>query len=520
MKSLLTITSIVTLLLVATSSVTGQTAKYGQWDFVGVSGVSSMHGILEPGTNKVVFIERVELATQVQINGRDTYSTEYDFDTNQIRPLTTLSNTFCSAGSYLPNGTMLNLGGAEAVLAVGQGFNRIRILNGCNDGKCDWQENGINLETNRWYPTVEQLADGSIFILGGSSKGVSVNDAQSNVPSFETFPPLPQGIVQFPFLVETLPNNLYPSAHLLPDKNLFIMANTKALILDTTTWQIKVRLPDLPGPSRHYPLTGGSLLLPIDLTKNNAPEILVCGGSTALSVNATGEKSCGRISPLGPNPTWQMENMPFGRCMPDLVTMADGTILILNGINKGTAGFGKGEDPTLTPVLYNPSAAPGSRFSALQPSYIPRMYHSIAFTVTSGEVMVSGSNPNKNPTGAGPFPTEFRVELFTPPFLFTGNPRPVISQAPGNIKYGQQFDVSVTTYSSSPQLKANILNSGFVTHSTHMSQRQVWLVSTAGNGKITLTAPADGGTAPPGPYMLFVLDNGIPSKSVWVMLSA
>ncbi|CAG8587987.1 380_t:CDS:2 [Funneliformis mosseae] len=506
-------------LLAAASLVAGQTAKLGQWDFVGHSGVSTMHGILSPGTNKVLFIERVELATEVTINGKPTYTVEYDLDTNTIRPLTTISNTFCSAGGYLMNGTVMNLGGAESAQEVNQGFNKIRTFEPCNDGKCDWMANNIDLSVLRWYPSVEQLADGTLFILGGANKGVAVNDPYTNVPSYELFPPRGKGgSYPIDFLTETLPYNLYPSVHLLPDSNLFIMANTKSIIFDTKTFTKKTDLPEIPGPPRHYPLTGGSIILPLDPANNYEPEILVCGGADQLTANAKGENTCGRIRPLSKNPTWDMEEMPFGRLMPDIALLSNGDVMILNGCLKGTAGFGKGTDPVLTPIMYNPSAKKGARMTQLQPSYIPRMYHSIAFTVPSGQLLVSGSNPNKNPTGEGPYPTDFRVELFTAPFHFTGQPQPWIKQAPAEIKYGQTFEIELVTYSEEPKVFVNILNSGFVTHSTHMSQRQIWLESELKADKLSLKAPPNGGVAPPGPYLMFVVDNGVPSKAVWIML--
>ncbi|CAG8510251.1 17557_t:CDS:2 [Racocetra fulgida] len=467
--------SVVTFFWVATKLVNCQAAITGQWDFVGHSGVSSMHAILSPNTNKIVFIERVELTTNVTINGKPTYSVEYNLDTNEIRALTTLSNTFCSAGSYMKNGTILNLGGAEAQKGFAEGFNRVRLYNPCDDGTCDWQNDVNNLNAKRWYPTVEQLADGSLFIIGGSTQGAAVNNATINVASYEIYPSAPgETSIPLQFLVDSLPNNLYPCVHLLPDGTLFIMANQKAIVYDVISRQIKTNLPDVPRAARNYPLTGASSILPLD-SSNNA-EILVCGGGNQISPSKTvGEFSCARISPTSSNPTWEIEEMPFGRTMPDMTILADGTILILNGCNNGTAGFNKGSDPVLTPVIYNPKAPAGSRFTKMQPSYIP----------------LSGSNPNNKPNVDGPYPTEFRVETFSPPYLFTGVPPPKIQQAPKDLKYGQSFDINYVAYSGTRKMTVNL----------HQP------------------APAGGAIAPPGPYLLNILDNGIPAKAAWVMLS-
>jgi hypothetical protein len=56
-----------------------------------------------------------------------------------------------------------------------------------------------------------------------------------------------------------------------------------------------------------------------------------------------------------------------------------------------------------------------------------------------------------------------------------------------------------------------------VTHSVNMEQRYVPLTFTAGAGSLTATAPANANIAPPGVYMLFVVDaNGVPSQAKMV----
>ena len=56
-----------------------------------------------------------------------------------------------------------------------------------------------------------------------------------------------------------------------------------------------------------------------------------------------------------------------------------------------------------------------------------------------------------------------------------------------------------------------------VTHSNHFDQRYVDLSFTTGNGVLNATAPASGNEAPPGWYMLFILNSaGVPSVASWV----
>jgi len=61
---------------------------------------------------------------------------------------------------------------------------------------------------------------------------------------------------------------------------------------------------------------------------------------------------------------------------------------------------------------------------------------------------------------------------------------------------------------------------GSVTHAFNMDQRLVPLAFTAGSGSLNIQAPANGNLAPPGYYMLFLLDtNGVPSVAAIMKIS-
>lgn len=109
------------------------------------------------------------------------------------------------------------MGGAEAQADVVEGWNSLRFLSACNNtnSKCDWDtRDDIVLKAGRWYPTVETLEDGRLFIFGGATKGASMNSEEISVPSWELYPPLPTNPTHFPFLEETLPYNLYPVSYI------------------------------------------------------------------------------------------------------------------------------------------------------------------------------------------------------------------------------------------------------------------------------------------------------------------
>ena len=66
------------------------------------------------------------------------------------------------------------------------------------------------------------------------------------------------------------------------------------------------------------------------------------------------------------------------------------------------------------------------------------------------------------------------------------------------------------------------MKAGSVTHSFDMDQRYVGLTFTAGQtaGTLTVTGPPDSNIAPPGYYMLFLINKaGTPSVAAWVQVS-
>lgn len=112
-----------------------------------------------------------------------------------------------------------------------------------------------------------------------------------------------------------------------------------------------------------------------------------------------------------------MENMPIRRNMGEMLNTPDGNIMIINGAQNGYQGWGLANNPALNPVKYAPGAAAGTRFQVLARTGIARMYHSTANLLTDGRIMVAGSNTHQFYTFSGPFPTQLRVEAFSPPYL-------------------------------------------------------------------------------------------------------
>lgn len=256
-----------------------------------------------------------------------------------------------------------------------------------------------------------------------------------NVPTIEFYPPknltsragrASNGLsINSQFLIDTLNANLFPIVFYLPDNQIFIAANTQAMLYD---WEndVEYRLPPIPrGVRITYPMTGGALLPPLTPANNYVPEVLICGGSTASDTIPDIQQSsqypasaqCVRMAldNAGIAAGWQVEEMPYPRVMPDLVLLPNGDVMIVNGAKSGLAGYGNvynpigqsnADHPALGALLYRPSAPANQRFSSegIPASGIPRLYHSTATLLPDGSIMIAGSSPNADVT-ATRYPT-------------------------------------------------------------------------------------------------------------------
>lgn len=509
----------------------------GTWELlVANAGVSSMHtAVTRYGT--VVLLDRTNIGPSRRLlprkrcrnNPRDAllkhdcyaHSVLFDPQTNLIRPLTIQSDTWCSSGQFLADGTLLQTGGGL------DGFKNIRKFIPCSTSQtCDWVElSEVELSDGRWYATNQILPDGSVIVVGGRGSN-----------TIEFFPPRVNGAVTFPFLSETADDqmdNLYPYVHLLPNGHLFVFANNKAVLYDYGANLILKNYPPLEGGPRNYPSAGSSAMLALAGDFSEAV-IVVCGGAPygAFLERSTGRAangSCGRISAMDPDPVWKMESMPFVRIMGDMVMLPTGDVLIINGAQAGTQGFELASDPCLYPVLYRPDQPLGLRFMTLNPGTVARMYHSTANLLPDGRVLIAGSNPHYLYNLEAQFPTELRIEAFSPEYLSAdrANIRPVIAETPDKVRYGEAFDVFVTvTLPVVGIVEVNLGSAPFSTHSFSQGQRLVKLaVSPAvpdsdGRYRVGCTAPPSAIVAPPGYYMVFAVNQGVPSVARWVHVVA
>jgi hypothetical protein len=112
--------------------------------------------------------------------------------------------------------------------------------------------------------------------------------------------------------------------------------------------------------------------------------------------------------------------------------------------------------------------------------------------------------------------TSDSAEIYEPPYLFKGA-RPAISSAPDSVAWGDDFGIN----SPDSVSRAVLMAPAATTHGNDMNQRHVELQvsNTVGGAGINVVSPPDGRVAPPGYYMLFLLNQqGVPSVARWIRL--
>ncbi|KAL1408773.1 hypothetical protein Q8F55_005586 [Vanrija albida] len=553
----------------------GAAQKALTFEPAGDAGISAQMMFLGSKT-KVYILDKTE-NNPTQINGKygthPAWAVEYDINTQQVRTMDVFSNTFCACGAVMANGTWAVFGGNQPVTTGGVATNQlaaysdmtggtaIRMLTPSDDGQSEYVQGEVTLDITkdtggylqmtgkRWYPTVETLPDGSLIVIGGDKNGGYVNTAGQDNPTYEFFPPNSQGAVHLQLLSDTLPINLYPLVWLMPSGQLFIQSGAKSYLYDYNSQQT-TNLPDMPYAARVYPASAATAMLPLTPENNYDPTILFCGGSNVTQWGNDGgpgynvtampaDASCVRFAPNQPgaqyeNDDWMME----GRSMGQFVILPDDTFFHVNGVAMGTAGYGDqkysvgesfGQDPIYMPTIYNPNAPAGARWNrtGLSPSPNERMYHSTAVLLPDGSVLISGSNPNADFTN-NQWRSRTDVERWYP--WYYDNTRPTYTGRPESLSYGGNYfnlTLDTTDETAVNNTKVVILRGGFNTHAIAFGQRSLHLKTSYTIDRNSNTATLHVSQMPgtngpnifqPGPALIFVVQNGVPSEGEFVMI--
>jgi hypothetical protein len=393
---------------------------------------------------------------------------------------------FCNAMVLLPNGRPFINGGTLQYDPF-HGSPKSSVFDPSTNAFTDLQD----MAHGRWYPTVLTLGDGRLMTVSGLDENGNTNtDVEFYTIGSGWSPPFPGAITP----------TLYPRMHLLPNGKVFVSGwGVDSTLFDpsTTTWMFVTGTNY--ANSRTY---GTSVLLPLTPANNYNPKVIIMGGDNPAT------KTTETIDLGSSTPQWKWgPNMSQPRIEMNAVILPNGRVLAMGGSvnDEDTSTLSLNAD------LYDPAT---NAFSSAGANSFQRLYHSVALLLPDATVWLAGGNPAR-----GTY--ESHMEIYRPAYLFNSDgtlaTRPTITSAPNSVSVGTQFTVQTPDAASISSVV--LVRNGSVTHAFGMDQRFVGLSFTAGAGALTVTAPPNGNIAPPGYYMLFLLNSsGVPSVASFVQV--
>lgn len=372
----------------------------------------------------------------------------------------------------------------------------------------------------RWYPGCVTLANGDVIATFGhlmqqdfrhrNTLPERYNQAANtwiNAPKEMAYPLAPGAGVRYLF---------YARAFTLPDGSVFFATpmptdfataasgdgTYSSTRYDPLTGDYEgFEIPE-PGSGAYHDWSRPAVLLPLLPGEDWRPRVLFCGDTNAIQID------------LGvANPSWQNTAARAGavtgrtRTYSNAVLLPTGQVCLVGGVHVVDP-----EDPVLQAEIYDPGIdwAVGDyggtdSWAVKEAAQLTRNYHSVALLLPNGKVWTAGGNDNASSGDPDDVGVK-QIELYEPDYIAVAN-RIQISDAPRFVPYGQPFDIMLDRAATNVQRVALIRN-GSATHSTNNDQRYIGLEIAGRNGNtLAVSAPPTSAIAPPGYYMLWVVDN-------------
>ncbi len=397
--------------------------------------------------------------------------------TNGFSPVSKTYELFCSGHTLLSDGRLLVAGGH---IDNDHGLPLSTIF----DPAAGTFGSSAPMAQGRWYPTLTTLPNGEVLtVAGADEQGVMV--------------PLPEiwgagGWRQLTSASLTLP--YYPAMFVAPNGKVFMAGPDRTTsYLDPSGTGEWTTVADRNEADRN---TGSAVMY--------APgKVLFAGGGDPPT--ATAEV----IDLNDAAPSWRpVASMAFARRHMLATLLADGQVLVTHGTSG--PGFNDLTRPVFYAELWNPVT---ETWTTMAKESAPRMYHGTAVLLPDARVLSTGSGEGDGVSFAN---SELSAQVFSPPYLF--NPdgslaaRPTIASAPTTVSYGGS--ISVESPEAATVARGTLIRLGSATHSFNQSQVIYPLSFSATGTTLTASAPPAPELAPPGPYMLFLLnEQGVPSKA-------
>lgn len=389
-------------------------------------------------------------------------------------------SVFCAGQILLPNGKVMLVGGH--LLQDDNGLVYTNIFDPIAE---TWSRAG-DMTQPRWYPTLTELGDGHLVVMGGTMSRIHEPVLQDPIYSYlaevfshstNTWTPLNNA----PRVVGTYPRNF-----LMPTGNRILVITTDGvtaiLDVDSESWS--------PNFSTNVPAGGN----PGAVMYRPGKVIYTVGNSTSvMDLNQ-------------PNPAWRtVQNMAYSRYDHSMIALPDGNVLVIGGSSDGTDAH---NSAVLAAEIWNPNTETWTQVAAMNQ---PRMYHSVGFLLPDASVLTAG--------GGRATPQDyFSSQIYYPPYFYKGA-RPVItSLGATNVTRGGALRINTAQAASITSVA--LIGMPAATHALNVSQTYVPLTFTRGAGFLNAQIPGTPNTLPPNTYMVFIVNNkGVPSVAKFVQVN-
>lgn len=473
----------------ASAALLAETARYGRWSAVEEWPVLPVHAALLPN-GRVMAWDATPDDFDEDVHTTDNYTTRvtvWDPATNTHLGTNNDTDTdlFCAGSAHLWDGRVLFAGGDGGRAGRNGPLSNSNLYDPWTN---TWTRTD-DLVAPRWYSSVAALGSGEMLTFGGT---------YTPVPIAERFG-LDQRWHPLPITTQYTFSGDYSWLQSTGDGDVMYFGPHDTLSRLDPSGEGRWRA----GATRDgagYRGYGSYAMFDTD-------RVLVAGGGDSLASAVVVDTRSGTAMPSGA--------MAYGRRQHNLTVLADGSVLASGGNATGAMHVDRAGG-VLAPERWDPAS--GS-WSTLAPARTDRQYHSVALLLPDARVLTGGGGYCAACSEQGYH--EQNVEIFSPPYLFAadGTPavRPRIGALPAVANYGERYRIA--TPDATSIARAHLIRLGSVTHSQNQEQRLVPLDFTATADALLLDAPMSRELAPPGHYLLFLVDvHGVPSNGEIVQI--
>ncbi|BAZ22210.1 kelch repeat-containing protein [Kalymmatonema gypsitolerans NIES-4073] len=403
---------------------------------------------------------------------------------------------FCAGHSFRADGQLFVAGGTlryDPFYGIPDSF--VFNFTG-NNGNGTWTK-VASMYRGRWYPTVLTLGDGRIFSLSGLdiSGGLDRNPEIFNGSSgWKIFTQPTSYLALYAHLILLSSGKLFYTGAQLGGNN----GVSPRILTLPSKFNRAIAEQSVSGlQNASYGNQAASVLLP---PAQDQKVMIIGGGDGGTATNRVNVVNLSNST----NYT-AVASLNYARMHHNAVLLPDRTVFVCNG----SGGEENISLSTLPAEIYNPAT---NTWTAVEtPIVNGRVYHSVAVLLPDGRVVAAGGNPQR-----GTY--ENRIEIYSPAYM--SQTRPVISSAPAATNYSRT--ITIQTNQPATNIKwVHLIRPMATTHGLDTEQRVVDLpISSRSGNSLSVQITGNRNIAPPGYYMLFVVDNNnVPSVASWIQLT-